>query len=381
MHDRLNKTSICSIVFLDIVGYSQRPVAEQIRLKDRFNQLLGDAVTGVAPADRIILDTGDGAAIALMGAPEDALFIALSILDGIVGGRGHDRRGGGVADNTQAVADLARVALPALQVRIGINLGPVRVVNDINGHPNIIGDGINVAQRVMSFAEPNQILVSRSYYEVTSRLSDEFAHMFAYSGVKQDKHVREHEVYAVMPGENPAAGAKVEEDDAAKERQAPWVRRMVMGGAALVLLVTIVSALMYFRDVARNASIPASGQASAPQVQTVPAVPVADVSQAQTVVAAPPPKQESVSAAPLPKPQPAPKKRMPRKADQAHVPQPSAHEPPSSREASAAPQEKNVPQEQKEPAASGWQKFKQSVKQGATKPECTAAQRSLHQCE
>lgn len=375
MHERLNKTSICSIVFLDIVGYSQRPVAEQIRLKDRFNQLLADAVTGVAPADRIILDTGDGAAIALMGAPEDALFIALSILDGILGGRGHDRRGGGIADNTQAVADLARVALPTLQVRIGINLGPVRVVNDINGHPNIIGDGINVAQRVMSFAEPNQILVSRSYYEVTSRLSDEFAHMFAYSGVKQDKHVREHEIYAVMPGRDAASSARAEEDEALKEQQAPWMRRMVMGGAALVLLVTIVSAVMYFRNVPGGASMSAPSQVPVPQAQTAPVTPAADTSQAQVVVAAPPPEQESVPPAPVPKPQSAPKKRMPRQADQPHVTPSSAHESPSPKEASAAPQEK------KEPATSGWGKFKQSVKQGATKPECTAAQRSLHQCE
>jgi hypothetical protein len=84
-----------------------------------------------------------------------------------------------------------------MHVRFGINLGPVRVVNDINGRPNIIGDGINVAQRIMSFAQPNQILVSRSYYEITSRLTQEISQMFDYSGVKHDKHVRDHEVYSV----------------------------------------------------------------------------------------------------------------------------------------------------------------------------------------
>jgi hypothetical protein len=73
----------------------------------------------------------------------------------------------------------------------------VRVVQDINGRPNIIGDGINVAQRIMSFAQPNQILVSRSYYQITSRLTQEISQMFDYSGVKHDKHVRDHEVYSV----------------------------------------------------------------------------------------------------------------------------------------------------------------------------------------
>jgi hypothetical protein len=85
-----------------------------------------------------------------------------------------------------------------MKMRIGINLGPVKLIKDINSQPNIIGDGINVAQRVMSFSEPGQILVSRSYYEVVSRLSEGYAQLFHFEGSRTDKHVREHEVYAVQ---------------------------------------------------------------------------------------------------------------------------------------------------------------------------------------
>ena len=81
------------------------------------------------------------------------------------------------------------------QVRLGINLGPVKIIDDINGQRNIIGDGINVAQRIMDFAMPNQLLVSRSFFEVTSCLSDNHLKMFSYLGSRKDKHVREHEVY------------------------------------------------------------------------------------------------------------------------------------------------------------------------------------------
>ncbi|MEO8418623.1 MAG: adenylate/guanylate cyclase domain-containing protein [Methylophilaceae bacterium] len=187
MNERLNKTSICSVVFLDIIDYSKNPVSEQIDDKTYFNAIINEAIKDIAQNDRIILDTGDGAAIALQGAPEEALFVALTIRDGLLGY--HKEKG------------------QHLHVRIGINLGPVRVVSDINGRPNIIGDGINVAQRVMSFAEPDQILVSRSYYEVTSRLTNEISGMFSYFGVRQDKHVREHEVYVIRsPGtESPAS--------------------------------------------------------------------------------------------------------------------------------------------------------------------------------
>jgi class 3 adenylate cyclase len=165
------------VLFLDIVEYSRKPVAEQITLRDRYNLLLSDALQGVAPNDRVILDTGDGAAISLLGDPEDALFMALTLRDSLAAG--------------------PPSAQPSLRLRFGINLGPVKLVKDLNGRPNIIGDGINVAQRIMSFSEPGQVLVSRSYYEVVSRLSDQYSGLFHYEGSRTDKHVREHEVYAV----------------------------------------------------------------------------------------------------------------------------------------------------------------------------------------
>jgi hypothetical protein len=78
-----------------------------------------------------------------------------------------------------------------------VNLGPVRLVRDLNGQPNIIGDGINVAQRVMGFALPGQILVSRSYFEVVSHISEGYAKLFRNEGSRTDKNVREHEIYSV----------------------------------------------------------------------------------------------------------------------------------------------------------------------------------------
>ncbi|HXV10419.1 MAG TPA: adenylate/guanylate cyclase domain-containing protein [Burkholderiales bacterium] len=169
------RTLICSVVFIDIVDYSKKTVAKQLAIKSWFNELLGQALASTASEDRLILDTGDGAAICFPGDPEEALFTANGLR-----------------------VSLAERNYPELAFRIGINLGPVKVVKDINGRPNIIGDGINVAQRVMSFAEPNQILVSRSYYEVVSCLSEEYLQLFHYQGVRHDKHVRSHEVYEVF---------------------------------------------------------------------------------------------------------------------------------------------------------------------------------------
>jgi len=177
MEERSNKTVMCSVLFLDIVEYSKRSVSGQISLKDRFNSYLSAAISDMPVADRIILDTGDGAAINFLGDVEDALKAALRLRESIL--------------NEDPHMD------PPLLIRAGINLVPVRLVRDINGQPNIVGDGINVAQRVMGFADVDQILVSRSYYDAVSRLSSQYTGMFSYQGSRTDKHVREHEVYAI----------------------------------------------------------------------------------------------------------------------------------------------------------------------------------------
>ena len=178
------RTTVCSVVFVDIVGYSKLTVARQLAAKGWLNDLLLRALCNLAPAERIVLDTGDGAAISFMNDPEDALFVANSLRVALLGGM-----------------------YPNLELRIGINLGPVKIVTDINGRPNIVGDGINWAQRVMGFAAPNQLLVSRSYYEVVSCLSEEYAQLFGHETTHRDKHAREHHVYEVRGAGLPTASA------------------------------------------------------------------------------------------------------------------------------------------------------------------------------
>ncbi len=203
--DQGNRTFVGSVVFVDIVGYSKKSVSEQIVVKDRFTALLSESLTDIPPEQRLILDTGDGAALSFLGDPEDALFVSMNLRDmvdrAIAKARGDEPvddlpiRGEMDGNDVDVAGDLP--------LRIGINLGPVKLVRDINGHPNIVGDGINVAQRIMSFARPGQIVVSRSFYDVVSVISNEYAKLFKYEGSRTDKHVREHEIYVV--GESDAA--------------------------------------------------------------------------------------------------------------------------------------------------------------------------------
>ncbi|MGZ8262226.1 MAG: adenylate/guanylate cyclase domain-containing protein, partial [Methylotenera sp.] len=190
MTDRINIISICCMVFLDDFDNSKKPDSEQIVFENQINDLINIAFKYLAQNDRIILNIGDGVAIAYAGSPEDAMFMAMDFREEILNA------------NTYSSA--------SLYVRIGIHLEPEGVVNNINGQPNIIGDGINVAKRIMSFAKPNEVLVSRSYYENIPRSMQKISNLFDCSGVNHDEHVRDHEAYVVRlnQDQDQAAAAK-----------------------------------------------------------------------------------------------------------------------------------------------------------------------------
>ena len=181
--NNIERTVISSVVFLDIVGYSKEPVEDQMQWKKELNRSISKAISNLKEEDRVILDTGDGAALCFLTDPEMALVAAINLLDGLKTESGE---------------------WGEMKLRIGINLGAVKIVQDINGQKNVVGDAINVGQRVMSFAKPNQILASRSFYDVVSCLTKHYKNIFVFHGLHKDKHVREHEVYevrALNPGE------------------------------------------------------------------------------------------------------------------------------------------------------------------------------------
>lgn len=250
--ERASRTFVCSVLFVDIVEYSKKPVAEQLQTKERFNARVSQALQEIPAEDRIVLDTGDGVAVSFLGDPEDALFGALRLARWIAQEAG-------------------------IQVRMGINLGPVRLTRDINAQPNILGDGINVAQRVTSFAQPGQILVSRAYHEALTRTTDDYAALFAYQGSRTDKHVREHEIFELAaPAEQ--AHELAERRQRARRRKArsraeettPAAgllarRGLALGVAGLSVLALVGALVLYLQP--RRAAPPVRAAAAGPLVQ------------------------------------------------------------------------------------------------------------------
>ncbi len=166
---------LCTILFMDLVGYSARSLNDQARIKQRLNTLVTRVLGDIPAESRLAIDTGDGAALCFMGDPQEALRAAMLLRDLLAQRYGH--------------------SLPA---RIGLHMGPVRVVEDVNGRVNVVGDGINVAQRVMDFAEPGQIVASRACFDIMSRITHGTAALFRYAGVHEDKHGRIHELHILQ---------------------------------------------------------------------------------------------------------------------------------------------------------------------------------------
>jgi hypothetical protein len=180
--DSQKRNWLGTVVFTDIVGYSKCPVDLQIDIKEHFNQLISESIASTTDSERVVIDTGDGIALCFLGDPEHAIVSSMDL-------------------RAEVVLQSQGAPVP-YEVRTGINVGPVRLVTDINGRFNVLGDGINVAQRVMSFAGPNQVLASRAFYDVAWCLSDSYSNLFQYYGVRKDKHAREHVLYEVITGES-----------------------------------------------------------------------------------------------------------------------------------------------------------------------------------
>jgi TolB-like protein/Flp pilus assembly protein TadD len=131
------------ILFLDIVGYSKLLSDEQKELVQELNQIVRETEqfrTAEAEGKLTRLPTGDGMVLVFTNNPEAPVECALEI-------------------------SKALQSHPRLKVRMGIHSGPVNPVADVNDQSNLLGAGINVAQRVMYCGDAGHILLSKHFAE------------------------------------------------------------------------------------------------------------------------------------------------------------------------------------------------------------------------
>ena len=367
----MNKTSISSVVCFDIIDFAKKSIVEKQAVLKQFNALVNRAVVDIPQKDRMIVETGHGAIITCSGslesALEDALFIAITVRDELLDGNTENEN--------------------PLYLLIGINLGAVKLAKNTNTNeaPNVIGDGLVEAQRIMSFANPNQILVSRAYYDMASKLTLEIAQMFE----KYDMHAYEHDIYAVrLLNEKVAAehSAAVIDTIAVPEESAAegannW-RKYIL---PILLALAILFAFIKWMNTEKAGEVVELPIISAPGIEETeivadPANAMEDDAVQSEVLEEKTEQPKAANQAPI-------KKKATKKSVKTKKPKASI-QPKSTKEESVAEPATKVDDAKSDASTvesdeggekSGWDTFKDSLKQGAEK-ECSQAEMAMNQC-
>jgi TolB-like protein/class 3 adenylate cyclase/Flp pilus assembly protein TadD len=127
------------ILFIDIVGYSKLRGEEQTKVLRELTDIVRDTpeFRRAEMAGQLVrLPAGDGMVLIFFASPEAPVQCALEI-------------------------SRTLKQYPRLQVRMGVNSGPIDRVEDVNDRVNVSGAGINMAQRVMSCGDANHILLGK----------------------------------------------------------------------------------------------------------------------------------------------------------------------------------------------------------------------------
>ena len=133
--------------FTDIVASSDPTITtnEQARKIIVLNKLIErtEVFRMRDPDSTLILPTGDGMAIGFSDSPEKPLPLAIELHKDLY------------RYNTQKSKERDKLTL-----RIGLDSGPVYIIEDLNGKENVWGPGIIMARRVMDLARDMNIIAS-----------------------------------------------------------------------------------------------------------------------------------------------------------------------------------------------------------------------------
>src|ERR1700726_1564794 len=209
---------IAHVLFIDIVGYSRLSINEQRAAIDELNQVVrtSEQFQNAEAAARLIkIPTGDGMALVFYKSPEEPVECALEI---------------------------SRAFKEYRQLRMGVHSGPVSGVIDVNGHANLAGAGLNMAQRVMNCGDAGHILLSKHVAEDLEEYEQwrPLLHDLGGCEVKHGVRVSIVNLYADQVG-NPKLPKKFQ---ALKKHRARM--RWAATTAALLALATIVAGIAMF---------------------------------------------------------------------------------------------------------------------------------------
>jgi hypothetical protein len=181
------------VVIADIVGYSEASQVDQAKWIEHFLSILRAALDEAVPGRRNLFPTGDGAILCTYPAEPTIMEEAAA-----------------------CPLNFARALLKAnrtgpFKLRISINYSPRDTLLNIASYGPLhtdyiqVGDGINLAERALHFAEPNEIVYTESYWNCrrVTGLLDKLSY-YPHRSVFV-KHMREMRLYSYRPRQDELA--------------------------------------------------------------------------------------------------------------------------------------------------------------------------------
>ena len=170
-------------LFTDIIGGANPtiPTKDQVRKIVTLNELVTRTETfrNRDVSSTMILPVGDGVAIGFGDSPEKPLRLAIELHKALY------RYNESQPENEQ------------LLLRIGIDMGPVYFVRDLNGKDNVWGPGIILTRRVMDLCGPMNILASARIAQDIRKLSPEYEKILHLIGNYSIKHGEDISIFNV----------------------------------------------------------------------------------------------------------------------------------------------------------------------------------------
>jgi class 3 adenylate cyclase len=182
------KPVMAHVLFIDVVGYTKQTTDQQTQTQLQLQEIVKSApeCNRAEAAHQLIRNpTGDGMALVFF----DDVFAA-----------------------ARCAVEMAQRLLKssAFGVRMGVNSGPVYRTVDINGKENVVGGGINMAQRVMDCGDSGHILMSAAHAQFL-REFDPWKNQLTDIGTAEVKHGFKVHLFNYCDGTvgNPALPAKM----------------------------------------------------------------------------------------------------------------------------------------------------------------------------
>ena len=176
------------IIYLDLVGYSKNNEPIQVGFFRKFQREIHHLLyEDILKNDCVLIPTGDGMIIGIKNDKDDHYIKCIDLVINIIDW----------ALNNES------------RMRSSIHVGDVNLLTDINKNKNIVGNTINDAARMLSGAEDDSIIISKSFHDKYLRngrvvigknneINKDISFVLIDEDSIIDKHSFEHNVYNVI---------------------------------------------------------------------------------------------------------------------------------------------------------------------------------------